>query len=212
MCDIVVLYDGYSILRSKEEMSANCSCTLIMGKSNNIIIDTMTSWDADKIVSALKLQNLTVEDVSYVVSTHGHSDHIGNNNLFLKAKHIVGFSVSFKDTYYIHPFEEGKEYSIDENVKIIPTPGHTLTDVTVLVTSVNKETFAITDLFEKIEDIENPTLWLEAGSEDPTQQRINRSKVAQLADWIVPGHGPQFKVTDEIRESLKSQRDENIAK
>lgn len=47
-------------------------------------------------------------DVDYVVCSHGHSDHIGNNNLFLSAKHIVGFSVSYKDLYFIHPFETGE--------------------------------------------------------------------------------------------------------
>ncbi|XP_052747071.1 metallo-beta-lactamase domain-containing protein 1 isoform X2 [Bicyclus anynana] len=174
MCDIVVLHDGYSALKSTEEMSANCTCTLIKGR-NNIIIDTMTPWDTDKIVSGLKQNNVTADDINYVVSTHGHSDHIGNNNIFLKAKHIVGFSISFKDSYYIHPFQEG-------------------------------------DLFEKFEDIADPSLWLDAGSEDPTQQRRNRLKVAQLADWIVPGHGPKFEVTDEIRETLKTQYNNEITK
>ncbi|XP_045458690.1 metallo-beta-lactamase domain-containing protein 1-like isoform X1 [Melitaea cinxia] len=205
MCDIVVMYDGYSNLKNKHEMKANCSCTLIKG-FHNIVVDTMTSWDRDKIILALKKEDLTVDDISYVISTHGHSDHIGNNNLFLKAKHIVGFSVSFKDDYYLHPFDEGEEFKINNNVKVIPTPGHTLTDVTVLVISNSKETVALTgDLFEKFEDIEDPGIWLDAGSEDEVLQRKNRSKVAQLADWIVPGHGPKFKVTDEIREILLKQ-------
>ncbi|XP_045458696.1 metallo-beta-lactamase domain-containing protein 1-like isoform X2 [Melitaea cinxia] len=143
MCDIVVMYDGYSNLKNKHEMKANCSCTLIKG-FHNIVVDTMTSWDRDKIILALKKEDLTVDDISYVISTHGHSDHIGNNNLFLKAKHIVGFSVSFKDDYYLHPFDEGEEFKINNNVKVIPTPGHTLTDVTVLVISNSKETVALT--------------------------------------------------------------------
>lgn len=50
MCDIIVLYDGYSIQKNTEEMVANCSCTLINGE-NNIIIDTMTPWDTEKVVS-----------------------------------------------------------------------------------------------------------------------------------------------------------------
>lgn len=44
--------------------------------------------------SELKSHGVIPEDINYVVSTHGHSDHIGNNNLFLKAKHIVGFNIS----------------------------------------------------------------------------------------------------------------------
>lgn len=37
----------------------------------------------------------------------------------------------------------GEELRIDENVKVVPTPGHTLSDVTVLVTSKQATTVAI---------------------------------------------------------------------
>ena len=33
-----------------------------------------------------------------------------------------------------------------------------------------------------------------AGSENEEKQRENRAKVLELADYIVPGHGPIFKV------------------
>ncbi|CAH0724730.1 unnamed protein product, partial [Brenthis ino] len=188
-------------------MKANCTCTLVRG-IHNIIIDTMTPWDSNKIISSLKKENISADDINYVVSTHGHSDHLGNNHLFLKAKHIVGFSISYEDSYYNYPFDKGEEYIINDYVKIIPTPGHTLTDVTVLAVNAEKETVAITgDLFEKFEDIEDQNIWLDAGSEDPIQQRKNRSKIANLADWIVPGHGPKFKVTNKIRQCLDTQCD-----
>lgn len=61
------------------------------------------------------------------------------------------------------------------------------------------------DLFEKYEDIENPNIWLEAGSEDKSEQLKNRSKIANIADWIIPGHGAKFRVTKEIRHSLMKQ-------
>uniref|UniRef100_A0A2A4JUR7 Metallo-beta-lactamase domain-containing protein 1 n=1 Tax=Heliothis virescens TaxID=7102 RepID=A0A2A4JUR7_HELVI len=205
MTEVITLYDGYSVMTGKDRMSANCSCTLVKGV-NNIVIDTMTAWDSQKIISALDRNNVKPENINYVISTHGHSDHIGNNNLFLMAKHIVGFSVSFQDEYHMHPFDKGEELRIDDNVKVIPTPGHTLSDVTVIVTSKPAGTVAITgDLFERFEDIENPSIWLESGSEDPVQQMKNRSKVADLADWIIPGHGPKFQVTEQVRQTLKKQ-------
>ncbi|XP_021200346.3 metallo-beta-lactamase domain-containing protein 1 [Helicoverpa armigera] len=205
MTEVITLYDGYSVMTGKDRMSANCSCTLVKGV-NNIVVDTMTAWDSQKIISALDRNNVKPENINYVVSTHGHSDHIGNNNLFLMAKHIVGFSVSFQDEYHMHPFDKGEDFKIDENVKVIPTPGHTLSDVTVIVTSKPSGTIAIAgDLFERFEDIENPNIWLEAGSEDPVQQMKNRSKVADLADWIIPGHGPKFQVTEQIKQTLQKQ-------
>ncbi|XP_038207967.1 metallo-beta-lactamase domain-containing protein 1 isoform X2 [Zerene cesonia] len=186
MCEVVVLHDGYSFVNNDGEMIANCSCTLIKGP-HNIIIDTMTPWDSEVILTALKEHQITPDDINFVVSTHGHSDHTGNNNLFLKATHIVGFSISFKDKYYIHPFEKGEEYVINDFVKIIPTPGHTLSDVTVLVKS-EEENIAIV-----------------AGSEDPIKQVKNRTMIADIANWIIPGHGPKFEVTDEMRMLLKNQ-------
>ncbi len=59
------------------------------------------------------------------------------------------------------------------------------------------------DLFEKKEDIANPKQWEEAGSEDPGKQKKNRLKVAQMADWIVPGHGPMFQVMEQHVDLLK---------
>ncbi|XP_067008442.1 metallo-beta-lactamase domain-containing protein 1 isoform X2 [Anabrus simplex] len=156
-----VLYDGYSKM-TDEGMKANCTCTLIKGRKK-IIVDTMTPWDKQRIIDGLAQHNLSPDEIDYVVCTHGHSDHIGNNNLFLNAKHIVGFSLSCKDLYYIHPFETG-------------------------------------DLFEREEDIAEPYLWQHvAGSDEPDLQQQNRNKTLELADWIVPGHGPMFRVTPQMK-------------
>ena len=88
---------------------ANCSSVLITGTPGaNVIVDTMTPWDSDFILQSLRARGLEPDDINYVVGTHGHSDHIGNNNLFLKAHHIVGFCLSFRDRYYLHPFDQGK--------------------------------------------------------------------------------------------------------
>ena len=61
------------------------------------------------------------------------------------------------------------------------------------------------DLFEREEDITDQKLWQEAGSEDGGKQRENRLKVAKLADWIVPGHGPMFKAEKDYVDVLKEQ-------
>ena len=93
---VIVLFNGYSrVSEDGKIMKANCTCTLIRSKELNIIVDTMTPWDKDKILSELHNKHqLEPDQIHYVISTHGHSDHIGNNNLFLNAVHIVGKSVS----------------------------------------------------------------------------------------------------------------------
>lgn len=119
----------------------------------------------------------------------------------------------------------GEELIIDEFVKVIATPGHTMSDVSVIVQTDDLGLVAITgiyftfiqqcfigwhllnnsfrlgDLFEKEEDLVDETIWMvSAYSEAPKLQELNRNKILLLADYIVPGHGPMFKVTKEMKE------------
>ncbi|XP_076045120.1 metallo-beta-lactamase domain-containing protein 1-like isoform X3 [Oratosquilla oratoria] len=86
---------------------------------------------------------LNCDDIGYAIATHGHSDHLGNLNLFLKAKHIVGFTISYQHEFFIHPFETGEPYKIDENVEVLPTPGHTTADVSVVVRTQDMGTVVV---------------------------------------------------------------------
>ncbi|KAK3858913.1 hypothetical protein Pcinc_034931 [Petrolisthes cinctipes] len=189
-------------------MLANCTCTLIKGP-NNMIIDTLTAWDKDNILAGLALHGLTCEEVKYCVATHGHSDHLGNLNLFTTARHIIGYTVSFGNEFFIHPFETGEPYKIDDFLQIIPTPGHTTADISVVVRTGDLGTVVIAgDLFEREEDIADPTLWkYTAGSENSESQEKHRNKVLLLADHIVPGHGPMFKVTNEMKKEAHASED-----
>ena len=57
-------------------------------------------------LAGLASHGLQPDNIDHVVCTHGHSDHVGNLNLFLNARHIVGFDVCQKDLYTDHPFSE----------------------------------------------------------------------------------------------------------
>lgn len=224
MNEVIVLNEGYSAMEegggegSSSVMVANCTCTLIKSHDCNIIVDTMTPWDGDLLLQKLQEHRLAPDDISWVVSTHGHSDHLGNNNLFLSARHIVGTNISQRNRYFIHDFTSAP-YRLSPTIEVVATPGHTLSCVSLLIRdgtiAVNPEstgaatsTIAIVgDLFERAEDIADSDLWLDAGSEDPTGQRRNRAKMAAMADFIVPGHGPAFAVTDGMRGELARQVD-----
>lgn len=92
MCEVIVLFEGYSNKLHDKTMDANCTCTLIKGPKK-VIVDTMTAWDRERLLEALAQHNVEPTDIDYVVCTHGHPDHTGNNNLFTNAEHIVGLSV-----------------------------------------------------------------------------------------------------------------------
>ncbi|XP_052864263.1 metallo-beta-lactamase domain-containing protein 1 [Anopheles cruzii] len=215
MNEIIVLNEGYSRYEEEEkeppEMLANCTCTLIKGRDCNVIVDTMTPWDGDLLLQRLKEHQLHPDDIDYVVSTHGHSDHLGNNNLFLRAKrHIVGTNISHRNRYYVHDFKNAP-FRLTDDIEVQATPGHTLSCVTVLVAESNTptgdvgRTAIVGDLFERRQDIDDERLWFEAGSEDPRAQRQHRARIAALADCIVPGHGEPFRVDAPMRRSLERQ-------
>lgn len=49
---VICLFEGYCVVETeKNQMLANCTCTLIKSKNgNNILIDTMTPWDREKLL------------------------------------------------------------------------------------------------------------------------------------------------------------------
>ncbi|KAJ8883460.1 hypothetical protein PR048_015304 [Dryococelus australis] len=199
---VYVLFDGYSTIQGNIQ-TANCTCSLITGPKN-VIVDTMTPWDGARLLEALDHHNLKCEDVNYVVSTHGHADHVGNNNLFLNGMHVMGHSIFKHNTFYDHNFEEKPHYYIDnDNVSVFASPGHTLDHVSVRVKSEDMGVVIIAgDLFEKEDDVFDAEIWKAAGSEAPSLQVLHRKKVLLEAAYIIPGHGPMFKVTDEMRQTV----------
>ncbi|XP_014477717.1 PREDICTED: metallo-beta-lactamase domain-containing protein 1 [Dinoponera quadriceps] len=208
MYEVIVLFNGYSKKLNETTMDANCTCTLIKGPKL-IIVDTMTAWDRDKLLSALMQHNIMPTDIDYVVCTHGHPDHTGNNNLFTNAEHIVGLSVH-RGTIFFEKNFMSEDYKLCPGVKVVATPGHTAEDVTVLVETMKdgeKICYAITgDLFEKEEDISSPHIWKALGAPELLDsQYMMRQFIINLADFIIPGHGPMFRVTDNMREIINSQ-------
>jgi len=51
-------------------------------------------------VSALRDRNIHCSDITHVVCSHGHSDHVGNINVFPDALLIVSYDICRGDTYY----------------------------------------------------------------------------------------------------------------
>lgn len=191
--DVIVLFNGYSKYTERGHL-ANCTCTLIKGPKN-IIVDTMTAWDGEKLTEALRQQNLRCDDIDYVICTSTHSDHIGCNYLFPKAIHIVGFAISHGDVYFKHEFEAKQEYEIDSFIRVIPTPGNTLRDISVVVKTGDKGYIVIAgDLFQNASDLQGDNKSPLIGSQSKELHLVNRRKIANIADWIIPGHGPMFKV------------------
>ncbi|NXW12045.1 MBLC1 protein, partial [Fregetta grallaria] len=188
-----VLQEGYSSPQSDGTLRADGSITLIRGGPVTALVDTGGPWDRHRLLKLLANQGLSPNDVTHVICTHGHSDHVGNINLFATATLLVGFDLSRGEGCYLpHGLAEGCPYVLHPgHLEVTATPGHTFNHVSVVVRDTSLGTVVVAgDLFEKEEDEEE---WRTL-SEDPRKQERSRRRVMAMADVIVPGHGPPFRV------------------
>ena len=195
-CEVIILQEGYSLRHDKpNSMFANGTSNLVKYNQTNLIVDTLGAWDKQVLLDQLQSHHILPDDIHTVVCTHSHPDHVGNLNLFQRAKHIVGNHVYHKDVYEFDVFKDG-QIELSKDIKVIQTPGHTNEDVSVVVNNAHElgRVVIAGDLFEKQEDLTDSSIWIEAGSQNEEKQRENRKKVLDLADYIVPGHGSMFKV------------------
>jgi glyoxylase-like metal-dependent hydrolase (beta-lactamase superfamily II) len=196
--EVKVLKAGYATWVGPTQERADGTISLIKG-AHNIVVDTGGPWGKAELLEALHGEGISAADIDYVICTHGHSDHVGNVNLFPNATVIISHDVSKGDLYTIHPFSEGQPYKIDDEIEIIPTPGHTEQDISVIVRTAQGTYVIAGDLFESQDDLENEELW-RSFSEHPEIQKENRHRVLDIADYIIPGHGDMFHVTHRPRE------------
>ena len=83
-------------------------------------------------------------------------------------------------------------------MQVFATPGHTLDSVSVKVVTKEGVCVVAGDTFEKEEDLEDESVWKEAGSESEELQKKSRENILSFADIIVPGHGPSFKNSSKL--------------
>ena len=195
--DVKILQEGYSREVTKDGktgFAADCSVSLITGNFSPILVDTSGPWSKSKLISRLEDFGYSCEDIKTVVCTHGHSDHVGNMNIFLQAKFIVSFDVCDKDGIY-EDFDFNRKdakYILNDDVYVIPTPGHTAQDVSVVVENTSRGTIVIAgDIFENECDSSD---WQSLSTDVPLQQK-SREIIKKLANYIVPGHGKMFQVS-----------------
>ncbi|NWV78770.1 MBLC1 protein, partial [Dasyornis broadbenti] len=175
---------------------ADGSVTLVWGGPLTVLVDTGGPWLREELPALLAQHGVSPEGVTHVVVTHGHSDHVGNVNLFPRATLLVGFDLSRgRGLFLPHGLAQGVPLVLHPgHLQVTPSPGHTRAHVSLVATGTSLGTVAVAgDAFEREEDEGE---W-EALSEDPREQRRSRRALAAVADVVVPGHGEPFRVCRE---------------
>ncbi|NXT97582.1 MBLC1 protein, partial [Buphagus erythrorhynchus] len=191
-----VLQVGYHSPSAAGPARADGSVTLVAGGPLTVLVDTGGPWLRPRLPGLLQAQGVATGDVTHVVVTHGHSDHVGNLNLFPQATLLVGFDLSRGEGLYLpHGLARGAPLVLHPgHLEVVATPGHTRAHVSLVARGTSLGTVAVAgDVFERRGDGRE---W-RALSEEPGEQRRSRRRLLATADVIVPGHGEPFRVLRE---------------
>ncbi|XP_072447561.1 metallo-beta-lactamase domain-containing protein 1-like [Chiloscyllium punctatum] len=131
---VFVLKEGYAYTDGDGNTRADGTITLLKG-SHVVLVDTGNPWDRDHLLRSLGAHGLEPEDVSLVVCTHGHSDHVGNLNLFPEATVVVSHDVSADEgtSTSARGWAQACRTGWMTGWRCSPRPGHCAGDVSVLI-------------------------------------------------------------------------------
>lgn len=190
MNTVKVLIEGYAKVNPDGTWDATCTTTLINTGKHKIIVDP--GCHRPKLLAALKKAGLGVGDIDMVFISHYHPDHCLLIGIFPNA--TVFDSVQYQKG----PMGgETGEYLPETNIQIIKTPGHASEHASLLVPTKEGKVLIAADVFwwpegvEQKVDVHSPDEF----ASDQAALVLSRSLALSLADYIIPGHGQKFTVS-----------------
>ncbi len=196
MNKVKVLIEGYAKPLDDDGWEASSTTTLIKTDSGlQIIIDP--GANKHLLLQRLGENKLQTGEINYVFMTHYHPDHILLCSIFDNAIFFDGETM----------FEEDKETAYEggvlpmTDIRVIATPGHAYENCSLLVPTEDFGLVAVAaDVFwwttEEDMEIDRESLLAREDPfvKDPIALRKSRELLLEKADWIIPGHGPMWKV------------------
>lgn len=184
MATIEVLHDGYA--RTDGDVT-HVGSTVSLVRSDDLvaIVDPGMVKDRQVLLDAMAAAGVGPLAVTDVVLSHHHPDHTLNIALFPRATVHDHWAAYTGDVWDSRPAEGVR---LADDVVLWETPGHTAQDISTVVTTDDRVVVCT-------------HLWWHATMDgDPRATDLealhrNRERVLEVADRIVPGHGPAFDVT-----------------
>ncbi|RLC29769.1 MAG: hypothetical protein DRH37_06835 [Deltaproteobacteria bacterium] len=201
MAKVKVLIEGHMARNENGRYSIGSTVTLVLTREHRILVDTGSFPDEVPLIRGLAGHALTPDDIDVVILTHLDLDHIVNTHLFRRAKVFCKFRGGEYPGQVHFPADGTLERSqmlgmglIDEDIEIIPTPGHAEDMISVAVRSPAGRVVVAGDAFPdkswtNFDRQPDPLIVDVAGFNE------SRKRILRIADYIVPGHGGMFPVT-----------------
>ena len=192
MAEVKILIEGY-VRKEDGVIIASPSTVLIKDSGLNILVDP--GANKQKLLDALSKEKLKPEDIDLIFLTHYHLDHILNIRLFPE-KDILDGELIYRDDKEI----EFSGKIPNTKIQVIETPGHANEHASLLIETDNGKIVIAGDVFWWTDDEKQKTDYKsliehkDPYVKDEIALKESRKKVLELADWVIPGHGPMFKV------------------
>jgi glyoxylase-like metal-dependent hydrolase (beta-lactamase superfamily II) len=192
MNKIIVLVEGYAHPNPDGSYAASPTTTLIDTGDKKILVDPGTN--KEKLLESLKIQSLSVEDISFIYLSHYHPDHFLNIRLFPDVDIYDGGTRWSGDKEYFH-----ERFLPNTDIEILKTPGHSPEDASLLVKTdmglicIAPDVFWWEDGKQKSGTIDELLKLDDPFATDKEALLISRKLVLSKSDFIIPGHGKMFK-------------------
>ncbi len=177
---IEVILDGY-IVRSPRSIipkAVSSTVTLVEGRC---LIDTGSRAVREELREKLKGRK-----IDFILHTHNHPDHYGNDKLFPHAE-------------VVNPME-GTFRLGDAEMGVLSTPGHTPDSVSIFMEGDDGLVYVAAG--DAIPTEDNFVKWVPpAINYDREEALRSMEKIVERADIIIPGHGKPFRNTKRERYS-----------
>jgi glyoxylase-like metal-dependent hydrolase (beta-lactamase superfamily II) len=186
MATVDVLVTGH-VTESDAGSSVHPTISLVRDGDLVIVVDPGILSDQALLIDALRGHGLVVDDVTHVFVTHHHVDHTRNVGMFARAVVVDVDSVYDGSLWLEHP---GDGHALTDAVRVIETPGHAA-ECAALVVDTADGTVVLTHAwwFADMTPVEDPLAW------DQGALELSRARILEIADVVVPGHGPPFRPT-----------------
>ena len=188
LAEIKVLVTGYTSADFEVESEKEKTCatvSLVRDGDLIMVVDPGVLESQQILADALKKEGLGIKDINVVCITHSHIDHYLNVGMFPNAKVLEFFGLWDKNI--VKNWNE----QFSANIKILKTPGHDYTGITVFVETKEGTVAICGDVFWKENLPKNPEDDIYVSDHEKLKE--SRKKVLELADWVIPGHAGIYK-------------------
>jgi glyoxylase-like metal-dependent hydrolase (beta-lactamase superfamily II) len=163
------------------------SCTLIRDGDRAIVVDPGMAESVRSILDPLAALGVRPEDVTDVVLSHHHPDHTMHAGQFPNAAVHDHWAI-YRGTSWEDSECDGRV--LTTSVQLARTPGHTSEDLATLAGTPDGVVVCTHSWFTADTSVEDES------PDDPDQMHASRRAILEVADLIIPGHGPAFRPTE----------------